>query len=91
VVVCAPVADRRFFIKRNLQMSSSNLAVRTDDTATDLLSLPPRSSVGVVNATTASSCSASVDRLIPELRHRSHFATMRGSNGALPACAAIQC
>jgi hypothetical protein len=50
VVVCAPVADRRFFIKRNLQMSSSNLAVRTDDTATDLLSLPPRSSVGVVNS-----------------------------------------
>ena len=31
-------------------MSSSNLAVRMDDTATDLLSLPPRTSPGTASA-----------------------------------------
>ena len=31
-------------------MSSSNLAVRMDDTATDLLSLPPRTSTGLASA-----------------------------------------
>jgi hypothetical protein len=33
-----------------LKMSSSNLAVRMDDTATDLLSLPPRTAPGSASA-----------------------------------------
>jgi hypothetical protein len=36
------------FNKRNEQMSSSNLAVSMEHTATDLLSEPPRPLIGVV-------------------------------------------
>jgi hypothetical protein len=36
------VAARRFTTQRSIQMSASNLAVRMEHTATDLLSHPPR-------------------------------------------------
>lgn len=45
-------------------MSSSNLAVRTDDTVTDLLYLPPRASNGVVSSS---------DRAARNARRRTSF------------------
>ena len=43
-----PVAIWRFHPKRNVQMSSSNLAVRMEHTASDLLSHPPRPKLRVI-------------------------------------------
>jgi hypothetical protein len=43
-----PSPSGDFYQKRNLQMSSSNLAVRMEHTATDLLSNPPRISLRLV-------------------------------------------
>ena len=48
VVPCVPVATRRFTTQKDHSMSSSNIAVRMEHTATDLLSHPPRPLLRIV-------------------------------------------
>jgi hypothetical protein len=61
-----PVANVAISPKRIVPMSSSNLAVRMDHTATDLLSHPPRS-VRVVTTEAANEAASEVRSLRPRI------------------------